>query len=111
MKILIVNKFFRIVGGSDTYCFSLADILEKKGHQVVWFSMKDDRNWPSPYDKYFIENIDYDTKNIMKQIKYAVKYFYSFEAKKKMACILDDEKPDIVHLNLVHHQITLSIVK
>lgn len=110
MKILIVNKFFRIVGGSDTYCFALAEALKKAGHQVVFFSMKDERNWPDKNEDFFVDNIDYNTTDSFKKAKYALKYIYSLEAKKKIAKILDKEKPDIVHLNHVHHQITLSVV-
>lgn len=110
MKILMVNKFFRIVGGSDTYCFALSEALKKSGHEVIFFSMKDDRNWPDENEKYFVENIDYETNNPIKKAKYAIKYIYSFEAKRKIGQLLDYEKPDIVHLNHIHHQITLSVV-
>lgn len=110
MKILMVNKFFRIVGGSDTYCFALTEALKRAGHEVVFFSMKDDRNWPDDNEDLFVENIDYNTTNLVKKAKYAIKYIYSLEAKKKIAKILDKEKPDIVHLNHIHHQITLSVV-
>lgn len=110
MKILMINKFFRIVGGSDTYCFALTEALKKAGHEVVFFSMKDDRNWPDENEDLFVENIDYNTSDPIKKAKYALKYIYSIEAKKKIAKILDKEKPDIVHLNHIHHQITLSVV-
>lgn len=110
MKILMVNKFFRIVGGSDTYCFALADALKAAGHNVVFFSMKDERNWPAENESDFVENIDYNTTDTLKKLKYAFKYIYSFEAKNKIAKVLDREKPDVVHLNHIHHQITLSVV-
>ena len=110
MKVLIVNKFLHTVGGSETYCFALEKILKKNGHEVVWFSMTDERNEKREGEKFFVKNIDYRTWNPFKKIKYAVKYLYSFEAKRKIARLLDSEKPDIVHFNLVHHQLTLSIV-
>lgn len=110
MKILMVNKFFRIVGGSDTYCFALSEALKEAGHEVIFFSMKDERNRPAENEEDFVENIDYNTANVFKKIKYALKYIYSLEAKKKIARVLDREKPDVVHLNHIHHQITLSVV-
>ncbi len=111
MKVLIVNKFLHTVGGSETYCFALEELLQSKGHEVIWFSMSDERNKRKTGEEFFVKNIDYKTKNIFKKIKYGLKYIYSFEAKRKIARLLDKEKPDIVHFNLVHHQITLSIVK
>lgn len=49
MKILMVNKFFYIKGGSETYYFALRELLESKGHEVIDFSMKDEKNFPSQY--------------------------------------------------------------
>ena len=38
MIILMVNKFYYIKGGSETYYFALKRLLESKGHTVVDFS-------------------------------------------------------------------------
>ncbi len=35
---------------------------------------------------------------------------YSFDTKKKIEQLIEAEKPDIVHINLVHRHITLSIL-
>ena len=62
--------------------------MKKAGHEVVFFSMKDDRNWPDKNENLFVENIDYNTSDPIKKAKYALKYIYSIEAKKKIAKIL-----------------------
>ena len=49
MKILMVNKFFYIKGGSETYYFALKRKLEKEGHIVIDFSMKDKKNFESKW--------------------------------------------------------------
>ena len=59
MKILMVNKFFYIKGGSETYYFALKRKLEKEGHIVIDFSMKDKKNFESKYADYFVDNVDY----------------------------------------------------
>ena len=59
MKVLMVNKFHYIKGGSETYYFALKRMLEGLGHTVIDFSMEDDRNFESPYSKYFVSNVDY----------------------------------------------------
>lgn len=110
MKVLNVNKFYYIKGGSETYFFALSDLLEKHGHKVIPFSMQDDKNINSKYSKYFIENIDYETKSFVKKIKYALKVIYSREAKRKIAIILKNEKPDLVHLHNFQHQFSPSIL-
>ncbi|HEX3047388.1 MAG TPA: glycosyltransferase family 4 protein [Bacillota bacterium] len=111
MKILQVNKFFYIKGGSETYYFSLKRLLEGNGHQVVDFSMKDPHNFASPYQEYFIENIDYNRKQgVWTHLKLAFKIIYSGEARRKIAALLKKEQPEIAHLHIFQHQMSASIV-
>ena len=111
MKVLLVNKFHYIKGGSETYYFSLGDLLEKKGHQVIWFSMKDDRNLPCAQSKYFVNNVDFNASgNPVKSAASALHLLYSLEAGRKFARLLDDEKPDVIHLNIFQSQLTGSII-
>lgn len=44
MKILLVNKFHYLRGGSEKYYFELANLLKSKGHTVAFFSMKHPEN-------------------------------------------------------------------
>ena len=84
MKILLVNKFHYIKGGSETYYFGLGELLEKSGHDVIYFSMKDDKNKPCPQEKYFVENVDFNAHmGKFKLMKTALKMLYAREAKKK----------------------------
>lgn len=111
MKILLVNKFYYINGGSETYYFSLKKLLEKNGHEVIDFSMKDERNFKSKYSDFFINNIDYNKKiNIITKIKYGLKIIYSIEAKIKFKKLIKKTNPDIIHLNIFQHQISSSII-
>lgn len=111
MKILLVNKFHYIKGGSETYYFGLADILRKQGHEVIFFSMKDEKNVPCEQEKYFVENVDFNQKmNLVKLVKASLKMLYSLEAKRKFEQLLIDEKPDIIHLNIFQSQLTGAIV-
>ena len=54
MKILLVNKYHYVKGGSETYYFGLADLLTKLGHEVIYFSMADINNKPCEQEKYFV---------------------------------------------------------
>ena len=53
MKILLVNKFHYRKGGSETYYFTLANALKDKGHEVIFFAMKDEKNIPCEQEKYY----------------------------------------------------------
>lgn len=111
MKVLMVNKFHYIKGGSETYYFALKRMLEGLGHTVIDFSMEDDRNFESPYSKYFVSNVDYGSvSGIKDKIKIAKNIIYSKEAKEKFEDLVKNEKPDIVHLHIFQHQISPSIL-
>ena len=111
MRILMVNKFHYIVGGSETCYFSMKRLLEKRGHKVIDFSMADERNAPSPYSGYFVSHVDYHGQNgALCQLRMARDFIYSPEAKKKFELLVRDTRPDLVHLHLFHHQISPSIL-
>lgn len=111
MKILLVNKFFYQKGGSETYFFTLAEALKKHGHEVVFFAMQDEKNLPSGQSRFFVKRKDYNRGSFFTQFKDGLQLLYSHEAKKKMEQLLETEKPDLAVLNLVHRQLTLSILE
>ena len=86
MKILMVNKFFYIKGGSETYYFALKRLLEAQGHTVIDFSMQDEKNFTSKYSKYFVENVNYNSaEGLKKKLKAGFNIVYSKEAKKNLS--------------------------
>jgi glycosyltransferase involved in cell wall biosynthesis len=109
MKVLLVNKFHYRKGGSETYYFTLAEALQKKGHQVIFFAMQDEKNLPCEQAEYFVSNKSV-SGGIKSKLNMVLHIAYSKEAYKKMKVLLEAEKPDLVVLNLVHKQITLSII-
>ena len=107
MRILLVNKFHYLKGGSEKYYFELANLLKEKGHEIAFFSMLNDKNIKTGEKEYFVEEIDLNTGSKLK----ALDVIYSKENKKKMTQALEDFKPDIVHLNNFQRQLSESIVE
>lgn len=107
MKILMVNKFHYLKGGSEKYYFDLAKLLLEHGHEVAFFSMKNDKNIKTDCKEYFVENSDMDSKNPFK----AFDIIYSKRNKKIMEKALDEFKPDLVHLNNFQRQLSASIIE
>ena len=106
MKILLVNKFHYLKGGSEKYYFELANLLKEKGHQIAFFSMQNEKNIKTGEKEYFIDEIDLNTGSKLK----ALDIIYSKENKKKMTEALEDFKPDIVHINNFQRQLSESII-
>lgn len=110
MKVLLVNKFHYRKGGSETYYFTLAEALKSRGHEVIFFAMRDDqRNFPCKQVSYFVSNASV-SGGLKSKLNMLLHLTYSKEAYANMKLLLKDEKPDLVILNLVHKQITLSIL-
>ncbi len=111
MKILLINKYFYPKGGSETLFFSQADLLKKNGHDVCFFSMQHPKNLKDSCDPYFLPHVDYDQPgSLQDRIKAAGRLLYSKTAQKKIEALIQQEKPDIVHLHNIHHQISPSIL-
>lgn len=106
MKVLLVNKFHWLKGGSETYYFELGKLLEEHGHEVAYFSMENEKNIKTGNKEYFVKATDMNSKDITK----ALKVIYSNENKKVMEKALDDFKPDIVHINNFQRQLTASVI-
>ena len=107
---LLVNKFHYKKGGSETYYFTLADALKARGHEVIFFSMRDpERNLPCEEERYFVSNASVNGR-VRSRLNMVLNIAYSKEAYRNMTSLLQNEKPDLVILNNIHRQLTLSVI-
>jgi glycosyltransferase involved in cell wall biosynthesis len=111
LKILLVNKFVYPKGGDAISTMTTGKMLSANGHKVVFWGMDHPDNPPYPFQEYFVSGVDYDDAGgMVSRARAAMNILYSFEARKKMATLLDRVKPDVVHLNNFAHQISPSIL-
>ena len=110
MRILMVNKFLYPNGGSETYIFKLGDYLKSQGHEVQYFGMEHEWRCVGNAMNAYTSNMDFHGSFKLSQLTYPVKTIYSLEARKKIRLVLDDFKPDVVHLNNFNYQLTPSII-
>jgi len=106
MNILLINKFFYSRGGCERHYFDLAKMLEDNGHQVIHFSMHDERNLYSPYSKYFIDNVNFNNYNLFSPLK----LIYNRKAVRNLNKLLKEEKIDVAHLHNIAHHLTPAII-
>ena len=98
MKILLSNKFYYRRGGDCIYMLNLEQLLKSHGHEVAVFAMDYPENLDSSWSKYFPQN--------MSKLMAFTRPFGSTEVKAKFNRLLNDFKPDVVHLNNVHTQLS-----
>jgi glycosyltransferase involved in cell wall biosynthesis len=114
MRILIVNTRHFYGGGDSTYSFNLADLLSKRGHEIAFFAMQDERNLADPNAGLFVSHIDYSKlnqhKNLVNGLKVLTRTIYSPEARRNFATLIDRYSPDMIHLHNFLGHITISIL-
>ena len=98
MKILLANKFYYRRGGDCIYMLNLEQLLKAHGHEVAVFAMNYPENLDTPWKEYFPQN--------MSKLMAFTRPFGSMEVKRKFKRLLDDFKPEVVHLNNVHTQLS-----
>lgn len=110
MRIIEATKFHYFRRGTSRHYFDLIAALERHGHQVASFSMRSKEVLPSQWKKYFVSYVGYNQNdsNLWERLKGVGRLFWSFEARQKMAALIRDFQPDIVHVHGAYHQLTLS---
>ncbi len=113
MKILMCHKFHFLSGGAERYLLDLRKGLSKLGHTVIDFSTQNVQNEHSDYSGYFVKGINFSeisTHRPLYNIKAALNFIYSFEARKNIERLIDDFKPDVAHIHNIYHHLSVSIL-
>ena len=103
MRILLSNKFYYRRGGDCIYMLNLEQLLKAHGHEVAVFAMDYPENINTPWKRYFPQN--------MSKLMAFTRPFGSLEVRAKFTKLLDDFRPDVVHLNNIHTQLSPVIAE
>ena len=106
MNILIANKFYYNRGGDCIASIALEQLLKAKGHRVAFFSMQHPQNFPSEWSEFFPSNVDFQAGGISSKLKAAGRIFGAGEVRSRFLKLLDRFKPDVLHLNNIHSQLS-----
>ena len=110
-KLLAVNNYHYRRGGADSVFLDHSSLFGQMGWKVVPFCMRHPNNFKSQYEKYFISEIEFGEKYTLteKALK-SLSIIYSFEAKRHVINLLEEEKFDICHCHNIYHHISPSIL-
>lgn len=113
MKIMQVNKYWRVHGTSERYVFELSHMLADRGHEIIPFAMKDEDNEPSRYSTLFVSPVDITDPYripVWRWAGIASRILYSKEARNRTAVLADLTHPDVAHLHNIYHHLSPSIL-
>lgn len=100
-KILLANKFYYNRGGDCMVTMNTEQLLRAHGHEVAVFSMQYPENVASDYSEYFATEVKFNGGAGAKIA--AMKRTLGWgDVKRSFGRLLDDFKPDVVHLGNIH---------
>ncbi|MBP5688469.1 MAG: glycosyltransferase [Muribaculaceae bacterium] len=100
-RILIANKFYYPRGGDCIVAMNLERMLKEQGHEVAVFAMQYPENIDSGWNNYYPSQVDF-AGSLGNKLKAAKRLMGWGDIKQAFNKILDDFKPDIVHLHNIH---------
>ncbi len=109
MRILLVNKFHYRRGGDCVYTLHLEESLKAHGHEVGIFAMQHPENLPSRWNAYFPSEIRFGVSSNLPET--LVRPYGLGEVKRKFRRLLDDFRPDVVHANNIHSQLSPIVME
>src|SRR5580692_10601183 len=73
--------------------------------------MQDPKNHPTPWSRYFIDDLEMQgAYSPLQKLSRLPKVIYSLEARRKLAALIDNVRPDIAHGHNIYHHISPSIL-
>lgn len=103
MKILLANKFYYRRGWDCIYAMNLERLLKEKGHEVAFYAMQYPENEPSEWSRHWPSN--------MNKLEAFTRPFGAKQVKDGFSRLLDDFRPDVVHLNNIHTHLSPVIAE
>ena len=109
-RILIANKFYYPRGGDCVVAMNLERLLREQGHEVAVFAMQHPENVDSGWNGYYAPQVDF-AGSIGNKVQAAKRLMGWGDIKASFNKILDDFRPDIVHLHNIHSYLSPVLAK
>ena len=113
--LLSVNNYYYRRGGAEVVFLGQNRLFEDIGWRVIPFSMQHSSNFDTPWSEYFVNEIEFGAQySTWQKLAWIPKVIYSFEARRKLARLVDMVQPDVCHAHNIYHHLSpaiLSLVK
>jgi glycosyltransferase involved in cell wall biosynthesis len=114
VRVVFCHEFHYVRGGAERYMFELTDLLTRRDHEVIPFATHSGQNRPTPYERYFVGELDFPTLlragGPTNALRAAGRALYSRQARARLAALLADVRPDLIHIFGFAHYLSMSIL-
>jgi glycosyltransferase involved in cell wall biosynthesis len=108
--LLSVNNYYYARGGAEIAFFRHNAMMRDAGWSIVPFAMNHERNVGGA-NATFVDEIELGgADGPLTKARKALKAVYSFEARRKVAQLIERAEPDICHAHNIYHHISPSIL-
>ncbi len=117
MRIIVANYRYFIAGGPEKYLFKFIEAAEKRGIEVIPFSVNNPQNFDTPYSKYFAKPrsnqlMFTDTKKSLSNIVGMVRAtIWNYDAEHRLRKLIKDTKPDAIYILHEVNHLSPSIIR
>ena len=109
--LLSVNNYYYPRGGAEIVFLRHNEMLADLGWNVVPFCMRHPSNRPTPWEAYFVEEIELGRDySLGQKLRKGLKSVYSFEARANVGKLIRDVSPDVCHAHNVYHHLSPSVL-
>lgn len=110
-RLLSLNTYNYRRGGSDVVFLEHDAMFRAQGWNTAVMTMHHPRNEPSPWSRFFAEEIEFGHEyGMLDKLAMAGKVIYSGEAKRKVAALLDEFPADVAHAHCIYHHLSPSVL-
>lgn len=110
--LLTLNNYHYRRGGADVAYLEQSELFIRNGWNVASFSMMHEKNLASPWDRYFVQEIEFGREySRLRVLENAVKSIYSFEAASKVRALIRKVRPDVAHAHNIYHHLSPSVLR
>jgi glycosyltransferase involved in cell wall biosynthesis len=111
MKVLFLNNFYYLRGGSERVLFDEMRMLQEEGHETAVFTRAYPKNQSVRYERFFPDEIQRDKFSVsLKGIRTVREMIYSRQARQGLQYLLREFKPDLVHAHNIYGGLSTSVL-
>jgi glycosyltransferase involved in cell wall biosynthesis len=111
MRILFLNNFNYLRGGSEKVMLEEMDLLSQTDHEVAVFARSHERNDPAEFSEFFPPAMDTEQLGVsLKTPGTVCQLIYSRSARLGLREVLYRFRPDVAHAHNIYGRLSLSVV-
>ena len=117
MRVIIANYRYFIAGGPERYMFKFITAAEKRGIEIIPFSVDNPQNNNTPYSRYFAkprsDQLMYtDTRKSLSNIIGMIRaIIWNYDAEYKLRKLIKDTNPEAVYILHEINHLSPSIIR